>query len=87
MDEARWPDPLKEFVANATCPQCGTPKAKGVMVTVRYSSPIWRVILNCFRCNKVGHYDFADFVGPMKPKPEPKPAEEPVPVPEWVKNL
>lgn len=99
MDPERWPDVIRAAVESVHCPKCGTPKADGVMVTVRFRAPVWTIIANCFRCNAVNGWNLLDTTGEVQPKQVTAAAASPtatfneddgaeaVPAPEWLKAL
>lgn len=83
MDRDRWPDAIVSFVESVTCPKCGTAKADGVLVTVRYQAPVWNVVGNCLRCRFVHLWQHLG----LEPKPVAPKEEASVPLPSWVSNL
>lgn len=99
MDPDRWPDIIRTAVESVHCPRCGTAKADGVMVTVRFNAPVWTIIANCFRCNNVHGWNLVDPTGAAMPKPvtaagatptasfNEDAGAQPVPAPEWLKAL
>jgi len=82
MEQERWPEYIVQLVDNVQCPACSAPRDR-VMVTVRYSHPMWHLICNCSACNQMHDTQVLNLFGQLNPKPK----VEAVELPAWAKNL
>jgi len=88
MERERWPDEIRAAVDGVICPKCGTAKADGVMVIVRYQAPVWNIVSNCFHCGFMHLWQHIDAAGVLKPKSaQVVVSSDAIPLPDWVKKL
>lgn len=56
MDPERWPQKIRDFVADLVCPRCGEHRhgRKGVFVQVRFmpEAIVWNVQAECWNCSQ-----------------------------------